>query len=98
LLQDLAGTTDRRCAFVSTLVALRSADDPEPLVAVGRWPGEILAAPRGDGGFGYDPLMWIAGESSTVAELASERKNAISHRGRAVARLRELMRDAWHMG
>ncbi|MCU0774260.1 MAG: RdgB/HAM1 family non-canonical purine NTP pyrophosphatase [Ideonella sp.] len=98
LLQALAGVVDRRCAFVSTLVALRSADDPEPLVAVGRWPGEILPAPRGDGGFGYDPLMWIAGESATVAELAPERKNAISHRGRAVTRLRELMREAWHLG
>lgn len=98
LLQALAGVVDRRGAFVSTLVALRSADDPEPLVAVGRWPGEILSAPRGEGGFGYDPLMWIAGESATVAELAPERKNAISHRGRAVARLRELMRDAWHLG
>jgi XTP/dITP diphosphohydrolase len=98
LLQSLAGVTDRRGAFVSTLVALRSADDPEPLVAVGRWPGEILAAPRGEGGFGYDPLMWIPGESATVAELAPERKNAISHRAQAVARLRELMREAWHLG
>jgi XTP/dITP diphosphohydrolase len=98
LLAALLGHGDRRAAFVSTLVALRSADDPEPLVAVGRWAGEILESPRGEGGFGYDPLMWIPAEGATVAELAPERKNAISHRGRAAARLRELMREAWHLG
>jgi inosine/xanthosine triphosphate pyrophosphatase family protein len=54
-----AGRADRRARFVSTLVALRHADDPEPLVAFGRWEGEILAAARGEGGFGYDPLMFI---------------------------------------
>ena len=55
LLQRLAGVANRRAHFISTLVAVRHAEDPQPLVAVGRWPGEILTAPRGDQGFGYDP-------------------------------------------
>ena len=98
LLRALKGAADRRAAFVCTLVALRSADDPEPLVAVGRWPGAILESARGVGGFGYDPLMWIDAESATVAELDAGRKNTISHRARAAARLLELMREAWHLG
>ena len=76
LLQRLQGATDRRAKFVSTLVALRSADDPEPLVAVGRWQGEILEAPRGAGGFGYDPLMFIPALATSVAELDPATKNA----------------------
>src|SRR5574343_64793 len=57
LLRQLDGVADRRARFVCALVAVRSADDPEPLIAMGRWAGEILSAPRGAGGFGYDPLM-----------------------------------------
>jgi XTP/dITP diphosphohydrolase len=95
LLHALAGQADRRAWFVCTLVALRHAQDPEPLVAVGRWPGRILEAPRGDRGFGYDPLMEIPELGRTVAELAAEQKNALSHRARAAAQLRELMRQTW---
>lgn len=95
LMQRMAGITDRRARFVSTLVALRSADDPEPLVAVGRWHGEILHAPRGERGFGYDPLMFIPELGRTVAELAGDEKNAHSHRARAAAILRVLMQEAW---
>jgi len=98
LLQRLDGVTDRRARFVSTLVALRSADDPEPLVAVGRWPGEILTAPRGAGGFGYDPLMFIPALGSSVAELDAEAKNRHSHRALAAAQMQVLMREAWHLG
>ena len=98
LLQRLEGVTDRRAKFVSTLVALRSADDPEPLVAVGRWPGEILPAPRGAGGFGYDPLMFIPALGTSVAELDGAAKNRHSHRALAAAQLRALMREAWHLG
>jgi XTP/dITP diphosphohydrolase len=61
--------TTRRAAFVSTLVAVRHAQDPQPLVAVGRWPGQILAAPRGAEGFGYDPLMFIPDLGCTVAQM-----------------------------
>ncbi|WP_298832554.1 non-canonical purine NTP pyrophosphatase [uncultured Piscinibacter sp.] len=98
LLQRLAGVADRRARFVSTLVALRSADDPEPLVAVGRWEGEILAAPRGSGGFGYDPLMYVPALAASVAELDVATKNRHSHRALAAAQMLGLMREAWHLG
>ncbi len=95
LLQKMQGIDDRRARFVSALVALRSADDPEPLVALGRWPGEILHAPRGDGGFGYDPLMFIPALGQTVAELSAEVKNRHSHRAIASRQMLALMREVW---
>ena len=101
LLQRLAGSADeaqRRAAFVSTLVALRHADDPEPLVACGRWVGRILPQPRGSGGFGYDPLMFIPGLDRSVAELDAATKNRVSHRALAAAQMRERLREAWALG
>ena len=98
LLDRLRGQADRRAKFVSTLVAIRSADDPEPLVAVGRWQGEILDAPRGAGGFGYDPLMFIPALGTSVAELDAATKNRHSHRALAAAQMLALMREAWHLG
>jgi XTP/dITP diphosphohydrolase len=97
LLDRLEGVADRRAAFVSTLVAVRHAEDPEPLVACGRWPGEVLGTLRGDGGFGYDPLLFIPDLAATVAELDAERKNRHSHRARAMAQMRALLHDAWHL-
>jgi XTP/dITP diphosphohydrolase len=76
-------------------VALRSADDPEPLIAFGRWDGELLTAPRGSGGFGYDPLVFIPELGATVAELAPDVKNRHSHRARAAEQLVVLMREVW---
>jgi XTP/dITP diphosphohydrolase len=98
LTQRLNGIADRRARFVSTLVAIRSADDPEPLVAVGRWHGEILAAARGEGGFGYDPLMFIPSLARSVAELDAATKNAHSHRALAARQMLVLMREAWRLG
>jgi XTP/dITP diphosphohydrolase len=98
LLARLQGVADRRARFVSTLVALRSADDPEPLVAFGRWEGEILTVARGAGGFGYDPLVNIPALGATVAELPVAVKNAHSHRALAAAQMCALMHDAWHLG
>jgi len=98
LLERLRGRTDRRARFVSTLVAVRSADDPEPLVAVGRWEGEVLDAPIGTGGFGYDPLMFIPALGTSVAQLDAATKNAHSHRALAAAQMRVLMREAWRLG
>ncbi len=95
LLRRLQGVTDRRARFVSTLVALRDAADPEPLIAFGRWEGEILSAPRGDGGFGYDPLMFIPSLDATVAQLSPDAKNRYSHRALAAGRMLELMREVW---
>jgi XTP/dITP diphosphohydrolase len=98
LLARMAGVGDRRARFVSTLVALRHAEDPEPLIAFGRWEATLLAAPRGEGGFGYDPLVWIDALAASVAELSAAQKNAASHRALAAAQMRSLMRDAWLLG
>ena len=97
LLQRLVGSTDRRALFVSTLVAVRHAQDPQPLVAVGRWPGEIVTAPRGLLGFGYDPLMFVPGLGCTVAEMDAGLKNAHSHRALACAQMRVLLREVWRL-
>jgi XTP/dITP diphosphohydrolase len=95
LLERMRGVTDRRCSFVSTLVALHHADDPQPLIAFGRWHARLLDAPRGQGGFGYDPLVGVDAFGASVAELSSEMKNAHSHRALAAAQMRELMRQSW---
>jgi XTP/dITP diphosphohydrolase len=95
LLDKMHAATDRRCSFVSTLVALRHADDPQPLIAFGRWQARLLEAPRGHGGFGYDPLVWIDALGASVAELAADVKNQRSHRALAAAQMRELMRQSW---
>jgi len=97
LLQAMQDMSDRRARFVSTLVAVRSAQDPEPLVALGRWEGEILRAPRGTQGFGYDPLMFIAELGCTVAELNADQKNRASHRARAAQSLVTLLREVWQL-
>lgn len=97
LLAALAPLADRRAHFISTLVAVRHADDPEPLVAVGRWPGEVLLAARGSHGFGYDPLMLIPALGATVAELPAELKNQHSHRARSAGILRAMLTDVWHL-
>jgi XTP/dITP diphosphohydrolase len=97
LLERLAGQIDRRARFVSTLVALRSAVDPEPLIAFGRWEGLLLTEPRGSGGFGYDPLLLIPSLGATVAELDAATKNRHSHRALEAAQMRILMREAWQI-
>lgn len=98
LLAQLRGVADRRARFVSVLVAVRSADDPEPLVALGRWEGRLLEAARGEGGFGYDPLLFIPEAGCTVAELDAATKNRLSHRALAASSLVGLMRSSWHLG
>jgi len=95
LLEQMQGLDNRRAALVSTLVALRSADDPEPLIAVGRVVGEIARAPVGSNGFGFDPVMFIPEFGQTFAQLPVEVKNAHSHRGRAVRQMMALMRERW---
>lgn len=95
LLEKLAGQADRRAAFVCTLVALRHAADPQPLIAFGRWPGTILESPRGTGGFGYDPLMFIPVLGRSVAELGADEKNALSHRALAAREMLAAMRTHW---
>jgi XTP/dITP diphosphohydrolase len=87
LFADLAGNPDRRAHFVSVLVLVRHADDPQPLIAEGEWHGEILPAQRGEGGFGYDPLFFVPAFGMTAAELDAETKNRVSHRGQAMQQL-----------
>ncbi|MCL4697104.1 MAG: non-canonical purine NTP pyrophosphatase, partial [Burkholderiaceae bacterium] len=89
------GNAARSAWFACTLVALRHAADPEPLVATGRWPGTVLAAPRGAGGFGYDPLLFIPALGATVAELPAEVKNRVSHRAEAARAMRLLIEQVW---
>jgi XTP/dITP diphosphohydrolase len=76
---------------------VRHAQDPQPLVAVGRWPGEILEAPRGAHGFGYDPLLFIPELGRTVAELDAQTKNLHSHRARAMAQMLALLHEVWRL-
>jgi XTP/dITP diphosphohydrolase len=95
LLEQMQNHTDRRAALVSTLVALRSADDPEPLIAVGRAAGEITRERMGDNGFGFDPVLRLAAFGKTFAQLDPAVKNAHSHRGRAALLMLAMMRERW---
>jgi XTP/dITP diphosphohydrolase len=95
LLEQMHTIDNRRAALVSTLVAVRSAEDPEPLVAVGRVVGEITREPLGSHGFGFDPVMLIPKFGKTFAQLPVEVKNANSHRGQSAAAMVELIRERW---
>ena len=95
LLEQMQGVHNRRAALVSTLVAVRSPHDPEPLIAVGRAVGQITHVPVGDNGFGFDPVMWIAEFGQTFAQLPIEVKNAHSHRGRAARAMLALIQERW---
>jgi XTP/dITP diphosphohydrolase len=98
LLERMHARADRRARFVSTLVAIRHADDPEPLIAQGRWELELLHAPRGSGGFGYDPLVLVPTHSCSVSELDAATKNTISHRALAARQMVVLLREVWRLG
>ncbi len=91
LLADLDGQQNRHAHYYCVLVFVRSADDPQPLIAEGEWHGEILTAAQGEGGFGYDPLFLVPELGLSVAELPSEEKHRRSHRGQALARLVERL-------
>jgi len=95
LLEQMASIDNRRAALVSTLVAVRSADDPEPLIAVGRVVGEITREPLGSNGFGFDPVMFIPEFGKTFAQLPVEVKNANSHRGKAAKLMLALIQERW---
>jgi XTP/dITP diphosphohydrolase len=84
----------RSAYYVCVIAVVRSAEDPNPLVAEGRWQGEIATAPRGDGGFGYDPLFYLPELARTAAELAPEQKNRLSHRAQALAKMVALLKHA----
>jgi XTP/dITP diphosphohydrolase len=87
LVADLAAHADKSAYYYCVLVYVRHADDPQPIIADGRWDGEIMAEPRGQGGFGYDPHFWLPHMGKSVAELTADEKNHISHRGQALRAL-----------
>ncbi|HET9338550.1 MAG TPA: RdgB/HAM1 family non-canonical purine NTP pyrophosphatase [Casimicrobiaceae bacterium] len=87
LIDALAGVDDRRAHYACVLVVVTHPDDPEPVIAEGRWHGRVVDRPRGSGGFGYDPHFEDLSSGLTGAELPLERKNALSHRGKAMRAL-----------
>jgi XTP/dITP diphosphohydrolase len=95
LLERLRGIGDRRAHYCCVLVAMRGPQDPQPLVAEGRWHGEVALAPRGAHGFGYDPLFFLPQQGCTAAELEPPQKNAISHRAIAMRMLMQLLQQHW---
>jgi XTP/dITP diphosphohydrolase len=95
VLEQMQGVENRRAKMVSTIVALRSEFDPEPLIAVGRVEGEITREAIGAQGFGFDPVMWIPSLQKTMAQLDPAHKNSISHRGQSARQMVELIRAHW---
>jgi XTP/dITP diphosphohydrolase len=97
LLRELEGlpAAERAARFHSVIVVLRHADDPQPLIGEGEWRGCVLAAPRGEGGFGYDPIFYSPAHGLGAAELDPETKNRDSHRGKALAAVLPKLREAF---
>ncbi|MES2538854.1 MAG: RdgB/HAM1 family non-canonical purine NTP pyrophosphatase [Pseudomonadota bacterium] len=92
VITDLASHADKSAYYYCVLVYVRHADDPQPVIAEGRWDGEMIADARGQGGFGYDPHFWLPAVGKSAAELSSEEKNRLSHRGQALRMLVEKLR------
>jgi XTP/dITP diphosphohydrolase len=92
LLERLAGEPNRHARFYCALALVRHADDPQPIIACGEWRGEILETPRGQGGFGYDPLFLVPDLDQTAAEIDHSLKNVLSHRGNAMRQLLDRLR------
>ncbi len=95
LLEQMADISQRRAALVSTLVAVRHPNDPEPLIAVGRAAGEITHQRQGSNGFGFDPVMFLPEFGQTFAEMPTELKNQRSHRGQAARQMVQLIQERW---
>ena len=93
LLEALQSHENRHAHYYCVMVLVRHADDPQPLIAEGSWHGRVLDAPRGAGGFGYDPVFLDPASGLTAAELPAARKNRTSHRGRAIVALRARLGD-----
>lgn len=92
LLTNLSNLQDRSAYYYCVLVYVRSASDPQPIIADASWHGEIISTARGENGFGYDPYFWIPSLEKTAAELSSEQKNSLSHRGQALNALLEKLK------
>lgn len=93
LVSVLRGSGERRAHYYCVIVLVRSGDDPEPIIVEGRWHGQVVDTPRGVNGFGYDPYFYLPEYGCTAAELPPDRKNAVSHRGRALTALLARLRE-----
>jgi XTP/dITP diphosphohydrolase len=93
LIADLSSQMDKSAYYYCVLVFVRHANDPQPIIAEGRWNGEVIAERRGEGGFGYDPYFWLPELGKTAAELSAEEKNRLSHRGQALRTLVEKLKQ-----
>jgi XTP/dITP diphosphohydrolase len=98
LIAALANETNRRAHYTCVMVYVRHPDDPEPVIAEGRWFGEIIDTPRGEGGFGYDPYFLVPEFGKTGAELDADTKNSISHRGKALRDLVDQLKQLNRIG
>jgi XTP/dITP diphosphohydrolase len=95
LIRDLRGVANRRAHYTAVLALVTREDDPEPIIAEGRWYGELIDTPRGDGGFGYDPYFLDTELQLTGAEMPIDQKGVRSHRGRAIAKLLEALKERY---
>ena len=95
LIDALKAEADHSAYYYAALVVVRHAGDPQPLIAEGRWAGQVIAAPRGANGFGYDPYFFLPDFGKTAAELDPREKNLVSHRGKALRRLAALIKEQW---
>ena len=95
LVDALKHEDDRSAYYFAVMVLVRHADDPQPLIAEGRWAGEVIETPRGDNGFGYDPYFFLPDFGKTAAEMSAHEKNLVSHRGKALRRMAALIKEQW---
>ena len=95
LVEALKDEDDRSAYYYAAMVLVRHADDPQPLIAEGRWAGQVIDTPRGANGFGYDPYFFLPDLNKTAAELDAHEKNLVSHRGKALRRLAALIKEQW---
>lgn len=95
LIEQLSDKEDKSAHYTCVLVAVRDADDPEPIVVEGRWSGRIISEAAGTGGFGYDPYFYLPEFGCTAAQLTAEQKNAVSHRGKAMKAMIEAIAERW---
>lgn len=98
LVAEMANQANRRAHYTCVMVYVRHPDDPEPVIAEGRWYGEIIDTPRGENGFGYDPYFLVPEFEKTGAELDEDTKNAVSHRGQALRELVEKLKQLQRLG
>ena len=96
LIKELVDKDNRNAHYTCVIVAVRDENDPEPLIAIDFWNGTIGYEPKGEGGFGYDPFFIVTPDGKTAAQMTAEEKNAVSHRGKAMRKMRSLLTERWN--